>query len=157
MMPVAAGLAAATALVVDDDQDMCRVMELALAGVGCVATTAGSARRAIALATRRAFPVAFIDARLPDMDGWRLIEELRQRRPAIRIILVSGYYFADDIRIAEALQAGKIDGFLAKPFRVEAIVAAALGCRTGTVARSDRAAGPASTFPTRPAGGMQYP
>jgi len=120
---------AATALVVDDDPDMCRILELALASAGCIATTVGSARGAIALFADHPFPVVFVDARLPDMDGWRLIEDLRRLRPMIRIIMISGYYFEDDVRVAQALQASEIDGFLAKPFRVEAVVAmaAALG------------------------------
>jgi CheY-like chemotaxis protein len=120
---------AATALVVDDDCDLCRILELALASAGCKATTVGSAQGAIALFADHAFPVVFVDARLPDMDGWRLIEELRRLRPEIGIIMISGYYFEDDVRVAKALRASEIDGFLAKPFRVEAVVAmvAALG------------------------------
>jgi CheY-like chemotaxis protein len=114
---------AATALVVDDDSDMCRILELALASAGCTATTVGSAQGAIALFADHPFPVVFVDARLPDMDGWRLIEELRGLRPEIGIIMISGYYFEDDVRVAKALQASEIDGFLAKPFRVEAVVA----------------------------------
>jgi len=112
---------AATALVVDDDSDMCRVLELALASAGCRATTAGSGQSAIALFSDHPFSVVFVDARLPDMDGWRVIAELRHRRPEIRVIMISGYYFEDDVRVAGALQAAEIDGFLAKPFRVEAV------------------------------------
>ena len=114
---------AATALVVDDDGDMCRMLELALAGAGCKATTVGSAEGAIALFAEHPFPVVFVDARLPDMDGWRLIVELRRLRPEIRVIMISGYYFEDDVRVARAMQASEIDGFLAKPFRVEDVVA----------------------------------
>ena len=116
-----------TILVVDDDQDMRWVLEGALADIGCVVTAVGSAGSAISVVTERAFPVAFVDARLPDMDGMRLIAELRALRPSMRIIMISGYFLADDMRILEAVSSSAIDGFLAKPFQIEAIVAAALG------------------------------
>jgi DNA-binding NtrC family response regulator len=116
-----------TALVVDDDQDMCWVLEIALAGIGCAATTVGSGQRAISSLAEKAFPIAFVDARLPDMDGLRLIEELRSLQPSMRIFMISGYFLEDDLRIVEAVRAFEIDGFLAKPFRIDAIVAAVTG------------------------------
>lgn len=120
-----------TVLVVDDDQDMCWVLELALVGIGCAVTTVGSARRAISSVSEHPFPIAFVDARLPDMDGLRLIEELRRLQPAMRIILISGYYIEDDMRISEAVRSCEIDGFLAKPFQVSAVVAAVTGMGNG--------------------------
>jgi DNA-binding NtrC family response regulator len=123
----AAPSTAGTALVVDDDRDMCRVLEIALVSDGYDATTTGSAQGAIALLAERPYPIVFVDARLPDMDGWQLIEELRRLRPETRIIMISGYYFEDDVRVAKALQTSEIDGFLAKPFRIEAVVAMAAG------------------------------
>ena len=113
-----------TILVVDDDKDMCWVLEAALAGLGCTVTTVGLARKAISLVAKHAFSTAFIDARLPDMDGLRLVEELRELRSAMRIIMISGYYLEDDVRISDVLRACKIDGFLAKPFQIDAVVAA---------------------------------
>ncbi len=120
-----------TALVVDDDQDMCWILEVALAGVGCVAKTVGTAQNAISSVVDRAFPVAFVDARLPDMDGLRLVMELRGLRPGMRIIMISGYYLADDTLILEAMRASKIDCFLAKPFQIDAIVTAIMGNGNG--------------------------
>jgi DNA-binding NtrC family response regulator len=116
-----------TVLVVDDDQDMCWILEVALSGLGCVVKKVGTAQNAIALVTDQAFPVALVDARLPDMDGLRLIEKLRNLRPTMGIIMISGYYLEDDARILEAMRASAIDGFLAKPFQIDAIVRAVMG------------------------------
>ncbi len=135
-----------SALVVDDDPDMCRVLEITLASVGCAAMAVGSGRCAIALLRQRAFPVAFVDARLPDIDGWRLVEEFRRVRAQMRIVMISGYYFEDDARVADALRAGSVEAFLAKPFRIEAILAA-LGSGEGGKGRRSVAGGAA-----RPAG-----
>jgi len=124
-------LAPETVLVVDDDQDMCWVLAVALAGLGCAVTTVESAQEAIASVAGHAFPIAFVDARLPDMDGLRLIAELRKLRPAMRIVMISGYYLEDDMRICEAVRSHEIDGFLAKPFQIDAIVAAVSGKGNG--------------------------
>ena len=116
-----------TALVVDDDHDMCWVLERALTNLGCAVTSVGLGASAISVVTERAFPMAFVDARLPDMDGFRLITELRLLRPSMRIVMISGYFLEDDVRVLEAVRTAEIDGFLAKPFQIEAIVMAALG------------------------------
>lgn len=118
-------------LVVDDDQDMCWVLEAALVAAGCTVTTVGTAQLAISSVTDHAFPVAFVDARLPDMDGLRLVEELRRLRPTMRIIMISGYYLEDDMRISEAMRTSEIDRFLTKPFQIDAIVAAITGNGNG--------------------------
>ncbi|VTZ21118.1 conserved hypothetical protein [Methylocella tundrae] len=120
-----------TVLIVDDDQDMCWVLEIALAGVGYTATTVGSAQSAISSLAEQSFPIAFVDARLPDMDGLRLVEKLRNMQPGMRIIMISGYFLEDDLRIIEAVRASEIDGFLAKPFRIDAIVDAVKGSGEG--------------------------
>ena len=70
-------LASETVLVVDDDHDMCWVLERALGTLGCGVTSVGLGASAISIVTERDFPIAFVDARLPDMDGLRLIMELR--------------------------------------------------------------------------------
>ncbi len=123
--------AAETILVVDDDQDMCWVLDAALGGLGRAVKTVGTAQSAMASVAAHAFPVAFVDARLPDMDGFRLIEELRGLRPAMRIIMISGYYLEDDPRISEAMRERRIDGFLAKPFQIETILKVVAGKDNG--------------------------
>jgi DNA-binding NtrC family response regulator len=117
-------LAPKTALVVDDDQDMCWVLEAALSRIGWTAVTANSAQEALGLVSGDAFPIAFVDARLPDMDGFRLSARFRIIRPGMSIILISGYFLGDDVDILDAMRASTIDGFLAKPFQIEAIAAA---------------------------------
>jgi CheY-like chemotaxis protein len=58
--------ASETILVVDDDQDMCWVLEVALAGLGYVVKTVGTAQSAIASVADHAFPS------LLSMRGYRI-------------------------------------------------------------------------------------
>lgn len=111
------------ALVIDDDPEMGWVLAAALAGAGCRATVVGSGGEAMALLAANAFPLAFLDARLPDMKGLDLARELRRNRPAMRIIMISGYFFADDLEVDDAIKDSRIDGFLGKPFDLDAISA----------------------------------
>ena len=56
-------------LVVDDDPDMCWILKVTIEMLGRSVTTAQSGRGALDVAHKFVFPLAFIDARLPDMDG----------------------------------------------------------------------------------------
>ncbi|MBU6527625.1 response regulator [Methylocystis sp. MJC1] len=100
------------------------MLEAALSRIGWTAVTANSAQEALGLVSGDAFPIAFVDARLPDMDGFRLSARFRIIRPGMSIILISGYFLGDDVDILDAMRASTIDGFLAKPFQIEAIAAA---------------------------------
>ncbi len=110
-------------LVIDDDPEMGWVLAAALADADCEATVAKSGGEALAVVAEKAFPLAFLDARLPDMSGMELAEQLRRGHPAMRIIMISGYFFADDAEVADAIKESRIDGFLAKPFNLDAISA----------------------------------
>jgi DNA-binding NtrC family response regulator len=106
---------------------MCWVLKLTLELTGHSVTIAPNAREALELTVHRGFPLAFIDARLPDMDGLQLATKISAQNGKMRIIVISGYYSADDPSIMEAIRATRIAGFLAKPFEIEAIEAALAG------------------------------
>ena len=111
-------------LVVDDDPDMCWVLKVTIELLGHSVITAPSGHQALEAVRLYDFPLAFIDARLPDMDGLQLATEMVHRYTMMKIIIISGYYSEDDISIVEARQSMRVHGFLAKPFRLEAIEAA---------------------------------
>ena len=113
-----------SALIVDDDPDMCWVLKVTLELSGHSVTIAHNARQALQLSAAASFPVAFIDARLPDMNGLQLAAMMADRDHAMKIILISGYYSKDDAAIDDAVRAMRVHGFLAKPFQIEAIEAA---------------------------------
>ena len=67
------------------------------------------------------FACAFLDAKLPDMDGLELAGRMRQR-PDIKIVMVSGFFYRDDVSIQEAISRGLIIDFISKPFLQEEIL-----------------------------------
>jgi DNA-binding NtrC family response regulator len=109
-------------LVVDDDLDMCWALRHILEKYGFESKTALSGHEAMALINSDCFSLVFLDAKLPDIEGLELAGKMREVDPAIRIVLVSGYYYSDDVDVQKALKNGLICGFIAKPFLHDVIV-----------------------------------
>jgi len=111
-------------LIVDDEPDMCWALEHLLRQQGYATRTALSGRQALALMQSGQFFLVFLDAKLPDVDGLELARQIRQQVPHLRIIMVSGYFYRDDVVIQEALASGLIRAFISKPFCREEILQA---------------------------------
>ena len=109
-------------LVVDDEPEMCWILENIIRKTGLACMTALSAREAIALKESNKFGMVFLDAKLPDIDGLELARKLRKTNAHLPIVIVSGYFYPDDPTIEGALQAGLITAFVGKPFDHDEIV-----------------------------------
>jgi len=103
-------------LIVDDEPDMCWALQHLLKDLNIQSTTTCSGFEAVDLMRSNVFQLAFVDAKLPDMEGLELAERLRKLDPEVSIIMVSGYFYRDDAAIKSALKEGIINGFVSKPF-----------------------------------------
>lgn len=109
-------------LVVDDEPEMCWILKNIIHKMGLDCMTALSASEAMALTESNKFGMAFLDAKLPDIDGLELARKLRKTNAHLPIVIVSGYFYQDDLTIEGALQSGLITAFVGKPFDLDAIV-----------------------------------
>jgi len=109
-------------LVVDDEPEMCWILENIIRKAGFACMKALSAREAIDLTKSKEFGMAFLDAKLPDGDGLDLARQLRKTYVHLPIVIVSGYFYQDDLTIEGALQSGLITAFVGKPFDHDEIV-----------------------------------
>ncbi len=100
----------------DDEPDMCWALERIMKKNGVLSKKASSGREALALVGSSRFRLALLDAKLPDMDGLVLAGKIRKFDPSIRIIMISGYFYKNDVAIQRALSEGLIHGFVSKPF-----------------------------------------
>jgi len=109
-------------LIVDDEPDMCWALAEILKKNGHGSEKALSGQEALALLERNRFTLAFLDAKLPDVEGLDLARRIREIDPAIPIVMVSGYFYRDDLDVWRALREGLISGFIGKPFLNEEIL-----------------------------------
>ena len=108
-------------LVVDDEPDLCWALTKSLTRSGYRVTTAASGAGALEMIAASQYSVAFVDAKLPDVDGLDLAAAMRRISPSTSIVLISGYYYQDDRTVSDGLAQGLLDGFVAKPFAINAI------------------------------------
>lgn len=111
-------------LIVDDEPDLCWALEHLLNSRKVPTQKALSAREALELIGKHRFSCVFLDAKLPDMDGLELARRLLTIAPGTRIMMVSGYFYRDDVSIQKAISQGVIRGFISKPFLQEEILEA---------------------------------
>ena len=103
-------------LVVDDEEDLCWLIGKALRPTGFEVKCAKSGEQALSCLVEKNFQAAFVDAKIPDMDGLSLAALIRQRSPETKIILISGYFYLEDKAIVEGFKNNLFIGFIAKPF-----------------------------------------
>jgi CheY-like chemotaxis protein len=108
-------------LVVDDEPDMCWALENMLRPTGFMVTTTTTGAETLRLLAGEPYAVAFVDAKLPDLDGLELAALIRQRSPHTVIILISGYFYQEDRAITEGLEKDLFIGFISKPFDLEEV------------------------------------
>lgn len=109
-------------LIVDDEPDMCWALENILRKNGFLSKKAFNGQEAIDLVKRHRFRLVFLDAKLPDREGFELAKEIREIDPSVRIVIVSGYFYRDDVDIKDALAKDLISGFISKPFNNDEIL-----------------------------------
>jgi DNA-binding NtrC family response regulator len=110
----------ARVLIIDDDENISKVLQTILEEDGYAADTADTARKGIELSESAFYNLALIDVRLPDMEGIELLTKLKKTKPKMRKIIVTGY---PTLQNAVAAVNKGADGYVMKPFDVENILA----------------------------------
>jgi len=99
-------------LVVDDDPSFNSMLSSFLSRNNYQVDTAFSSKSALSIFKSKQFDLVLTDFKLPDMDGLKLIEHIKQEKPDLPVILITNY---SDIRIAvTSIKLGAYD-FVTKP------------------------------------------
>jgi len=107
-------------LVVDDDEDILRLLAMRLRARGFRVSAVGSAEEALARIAVDAPRVVVSDVRLPGRDGLALFEEIRVTRPSLPVILLTAHGTIPDA--VNATSRG-VFGYLTKPFDSQTLLA----------------------------------
>lgn len=107
-------------LVVEDDPRLSDLLLRGLTEEGLVVDVAPEARRALEAVTGVQYDVLVLDVGLPDMDGFELCRELREREVWAPVLMLTARGAVAD-RV-DGLDAGA-DDYMAKPFAFEELLA----------------------------------
>ena len=109
----------ARVLVVDDDANILKTFSEVLRDAGYVVDTAENGKGAIEKSNANFYNLAFIDIRLPDMEGTKLLTALKKTTPKMVKIIVTGYPSLQNA--VEAVNKGA-DAYIIKPAKPEELL-----------------------------------
>lgn len=111
----------ATVLVVDDDDDVRKVLRLMLESGGYRVLEAADGRKALEQVRKEHVDLVMTDLVMPEQEGFETIQAIRRERPSLKVIAMSGAFGGEFLRIAKLLGAHST---LQKPLRVEGVLGA---------------------------------
>jgi len=106
-------------LIIDDEQNIRRTMEMIHRNAGWTAASASSGDEALELLQRERFDVIYLDIVMPGRDGIEVLKEIKLRWPDQTVVILTGQATVD--RAVEAIKLGAFD-FLEKDCGKEKIL-----------------------------------
>ena len=103
-------------LIVEDDQDMCKLLDVDLRRRGLDVAWETSADEALNLLQKEAFDVILADINMPGMNGLELCERVVNNRPDVPVIIMTA--FGSIETAVSAIRAGAYD-FITKPVELD--------------------------------------
>jgi len=105
--------------VVDDDEEICYLLQDVLEQEGYLVKTAARGKEAIEIASKEFFNLAIVDLKMPGMWGMEVVKAIRGVNPHTLTIINTAYASVDTA--IEAVRQGAYD-FVKKPFKVEEMI-----------------------------------
>lgn len=106
-------------LVVDDDQEMRRLLDDILTREGFHVTQAANGSEALRKIQGASYQVIILDKIMTDLSGIEILPEIKRLRPEAQVILITA--FGDRETCVEAMGKGAT-AYLAKPFGMSVLV-----------------------------------
>jgi len=106
-------------LVVDDDVVVQKALRRLLETRGFLVTTCGSGVEALRACKDEDYSVAFVDLKMPEMDGMELIRRLKKKKSGMSIVMITAY--GEITTAVEAMKQGAFH-FMTKPFDNEEVL-----------------------------------
>jgi DNA-binding response OmpR family regulator len=86
-------------LIVDDDQNILRLYKEELEEDGYVVVTASNGQEALEQFDKESPDLVTLDILLPDIDGIKLLRQMKEKRPRMPIIMSTAYDYRDDFAV----------------------------------------------------------
>ncbi len=105
-------------LVVDDEEKMRRILELALLGMGHEVVQAADGQEALDQLADGAFDLVLTDLRMPRLDGLGLLQALRAHGESMPVIVLTAHGTVQSA--VEAMKLGAVD-YIIRPFEMSTV------------------------------------
>ena len=106
-------------LLVDDEKDFLDTMSERLTARGLSVATSADPTEALKTAKDRAVDVVVLDLKMPGMDGIEFLKELKDARPELQVILLTGHATVE--KGIQAMKLGALD-VLEKPAHIDELM-----------------------------------
>ena len=102
-------------LILDDEPLVGQRLKPALTKEGYRVEVYTDPRQAIARLEEKQFDIVVTDIRMEELDGLQVLEDVLQKSPSTKVIMITGYATLEMAQ--ESVKKGAFD-FIAKPFRI---------------------------------------
>jgi len=107
-------------LIVDDEEDLCEILQFNLEGEGFITEVAYSAEEALRK-NLRSFSLIILDVMMGEMSGFKLADKIRKKKNlSIPIVFITAKNTENDLLTGFNLGA---DDYITKPFSIKEVVA----------------------------------
>ena len=106
-------------LVIDDERDLCEILQFNLTAVGYVVDTAFSGEEAIRKDIAR-YDLLLLDVMMPGMSGFELAEQLKNNEATATIPIIFLTALGDESDILQGFDLGA-DDYISKPFSIKEV------------------------------------
>lgn len=109
-------------LVVDDEEDMQKLLKIRLEQENFIVITAGDGEKGVKAAELEMPDLVILDIMMPNMDGYSCLKEIRkiQKIKDTPVLMLSG---KEEEKIRDLFAFQKISGYVEKPFELDNLVA----------------------------------
>ncbi|MGH2747219.1 MAG: response regulator [Actinomycetota bacterium] len=108
-------------LIVDDEPDIRLLIRINLVAAGYEVLEAGNGREAIDFLEGQEPDLVLLDLRLPELDGWEVLEHLKERGVAERVPVIAISAHASPTTKERAREVG-FKSYVSKPFTPEELL-----------------------------------
>ena len=105
-------------LVVDDNDNIREMLEDFLNFEGHKPVLAKDGKEALKIFSEQDFDIVITDLGMPGMSGWELTKQIKQRKPEIPVVIITGW--GSQLSV-EDLKKNKVDLILSKPFNLDQV------------------------------------
>jgi PAS domain S-box-containing protein len=105
-------------LVVDDERDICEVLDISLSDIGYRVHTAENGEEALRVFEEVNPPIVLTDIRMPGIDGIELLRRIKEKNPETEVIMITGH---GDMDIAIKSLKLEATDFITKPINEDVL------------------------------------